>query len=270
MRKHIIALSVFISSSAFLLAQPKETTAKPEPLFVSPTNSELSAKARILARHKLSENCIENHPDMMEYIEERAIEKGEKAFDKIAVYDYYSEFIENLYFYEDEEITYYYLTNEDESEDAYWEAYDKEYDRLCEKYDLINCRKEGIDNTDEDLDKAIDILKKRNIDPGHISYFYSNQVIITNDKEIERILKNTITNKNRSKPLKKYTKNNVSRIFLVVYQWEKGSHVKAFLFTPEGIIFERLYFTNVTNVKNPRTGTTIYVTEEEALILTRG
>ena len=282
MRNHIFVLFVFILPSVFTFAQTESAAVSTESLYVSPTNSESSAKARILARQKLltDKPCIENYPKMMNSIHKQAQKKGRKAFNKTSVFYSDSKFVDQQIIPNPGErdiihpahvYTSIYLTNEAESYDAYRQAYKDEYEKLCKKYGVAaDCHKQHTDNTNEDLDESMDILRKRNIEPGHISYFYSNQAMITNEKDIEHLLKNITTNNNSSKPLEKYTKNNVVRIYLVVYQWNKGSHVKAFLFTPEGVIFERLYFTNARNAVNPRTGTTVYVTEEEALIFTQG
>ncbi len=272
MKNRILAFSIFISSSALLFAQMDDAAVSPVPVYVSPTDREASAKARILARRMLLEICIENYPEIQMRIHRKANKKGKKAFNRVSVYDY------ELYDYVSGGVygqaiksqgRRYYIINKSECQAAYRQAYNAEYDRLCEEYGVVDCVAHPY-NTAEDSDKSIDILKKRNIDPGHISYFYSNQAMITNGKEIEHYLKNITANNHHSNPLKKYIKNSVSRIYLVVYQWDKGSHAKAFLFTPKGVVFERLYFTNIRNVVNPRTGTTIYVTEEEALIFTEG
>jgi len=303
MRNYIFVLFVFISSSAFLFAQTESDTINAEPLYVSPTNSESSARARILARQKLLqtvyEPCIENYRQMIDFISRRAHKKGKKAFNKTSVYQTDSYGGGTITRTSNSRrgtttrtsnsrgrresvggqgsistwgtvliIT---LTNREESDAAYRQAYEDEFKKLCEEYGVeTDCYKQHIRNTIEDLDKSMDMLRKRNIDPGHISHFYSNQAMITDEEDIEYLLKNITANNNDSKPLEKYTKNNVARIYLVVYQWDKGCHIKAFLFTPEGVIFERLYFTNARNAVNPRTGTTIYVTEEEALIFTQG
>ena len=265
MKNYIFILSIFISSSAFLFAQTEDVEVSPEPIYVSSTDREASAKARILARQKLKETQYKNPIEKKENVcalhkRARKIAKQYSTPPHIAIRTATTGVYGQGRIY-----NYQYIETRDLNSAAYLRAYNDEIRWIKDSLWM-----EYLYKTTEDLDETIDVLKKRNIEPGHISYFYSNQVMIINEKEIEHYLKNITANNNHSKPLEKYTKNNVSRIFLVVYQWDKGSHVKAFLFTPKGVVFERLYFTNVRNAVNPKTGTTIYVTEEEALIFTEG
>ena len=284
MRNYIFILFIFISSSTFLFAQTEDVVVSPEPVYISPTNREASAKARILARLKLKEAYFGNYSSPKKKVRiplkearifhKRAKKKGMEAYDYVPVI--YGTKMEYSYHYQrGKEVSY--IINQNERDAAYISAYNNEIQWFRDSLGIgkrivinENLWEEYLYMTIDDLDETIDVLKKRNIEPGHISYFYSNQVMITNEKDIEHHLKNITANNNHSKPLEKYIKNNVSRIYLVVYQWDKGSHIKAFLFTPKGVVFERLYFTNVRNAVNPKTGTTIYVTEEEALIFTKG
>ena len=129
-----------------------------------------------------------------------------------------------------------------------------------------------IEDHDNEMAK---LLQTFDINPGYISRSYSNEAEISDEAEIEYLLKNIKSENGATKPLEKYTGYDIYRIYFIIYKYfGEGSHIKVFLFTPEGVIFERLFSTDahnhIENAVNFITNESVYITEKEAWIFTQG
>jgi len=238
MRKYIFVLSVFISLSAFLFAQTEDHAVNTESLFVSPTDPQAFKNAKKLARKKAKST--------------------RKAF-RECLYGNLRDtrlYTANIY-------------NDDPYQETPNQFLDERREATClQMYNYEDL----IDDHDNNM---ADLLQTYNIDPGYISRNYSNEAEITDKEEIEYLLKNIKSENGRFKLLEKYIGYDIECIYFVIYKYfGKGSHVKAFLFTPEGVILERLYFTDTHNhvekAVNFKTNESVYITEEEAWIFTQG